>query len=34
MIGIVYVLLGKFDTNLLLFLNGYVDKPVNSGGMF
>ena len=30
----VYVLFGSFDTSLLLFLKGHVDKPANSGGMF
>ena len=29
-----YVLLGDFDTGLLLFPTGHVDKPTISDGMF
>ena len=30
----VYVVSVSFDTSLLLFLKGYVDKPVNSDRIF
>ena len=30
----IYVLIGNFDTSLLLFLKGHVDKPLSSDWMF
>ena len=34
MIDMFYVLIGNYDTSLLIFLKVHVDKPVNSDGMF